>query len=196
MVPEACWAMNRLAVLLSWHSRLATIVSPREFGPVLTNYCTHHRTSNFPTDSASCRVSVFGPSPLQWIYKELVQKLGSNKATACFGIEKYTEPDGPTSQGERAPRPRTGTPNSPRIPEASLLSLGLLASFPLWVIFVVIYPSLLFILLLHLSVIHAHTRVHVPSATLSGALWAVVAPTALSRGHIHINGIRVLTVSI
>ena len=39
-----------------------------------------------------------------------------------------------------------------------------------WVISVVIYPSLSFILLLHLSVIHAYARVHVPSTTLSGAL--------------------------
>ena len=62
----------------------------------------------------------------------------------------------------------------------------------LWVISVVIYPSLPFILLLHLSVIHAHTRVHVPSATLSSTLWVVVSPIALSRGHIHINGVRVL----
>ena len=54
---------------------------------------------------------------------------------------------------------------------------------------VVIYPSLLFILLLHLSVIHAHPQVHVPSVILSGTLWVVVAPIALSRGHIHINGV-------
>ena len=40
--------MNRLAVFLLWHSRLATIVSPREFGLALTSYCTYHRTSNFP----------------------------------------------------------------------------------------------------------------------------------------------------
>ena len=75
-----------------------------------------------------CRVSVFRPGPLQWICREWVQKLGSDEATASFGGEKYTEPNGPTSQGERAPRPKTGTPNSSRIPRASLLSMGLLAS--------------------------------------------------------------------
>ena len=74
-----------------------------------------------------CRVSVFEPGPLQWICRELVQKLGSDEATACFGGEKYSEPDGPTSQGEMTPRPRMGTPNSSRIPGASLISLGLLA---------------------------------------------------------------------
>ena len=40
----------------------------------------------------------------------------------------------------------------------------------LWVISVVIYFSFPFILLLHLLVIHAHTRVHILSATLFGAL--------------------------
>ena len=39
-----------------------------------------------------------------------------------------------------------------------------------WVISVVIYPSLSFILLLHLSVIHAYPQVHVPSAILFGTL--------------------------
>ena len=60
----------------------------------------------------------------------------------------------------------------------------------------VIYPSLLFILLLHLSVIQAYPQVHVPSAILSGTLWTVMAPIALSKGHIHINGVGVLAVGI
>ena len=58
----------------------------------------------------------------------------------------------------------------------------------LWVVSVVIYSSLPFILLLHLSVIYTYPQVYVPSAILSGALWAAVAPIALSRGHIHIKG--------
>ena len=61
---------------------------------------------------------------------------------------------------------------------------------------VVIYFSLPFILLLHLSVIHAYPQVHIPSAILSGILWTIVAPIVLSRGHIHINGVRVLAVCI
>ena len=69
-------------------------------------------------------------------------------------------------------------------------------SSPLWVVSVVIYSSLLFILLLHLSVIQVYPQVHVPSAILSGALWPAVAPIVLSRGHIHINGVRVLAVGI
>ena len=80
---------------------------------------------------------------------------------ACFGGEKYTESDGLTSQGERTPHSRMGTPNSSRVLGVSLLSLGLLllflSPFSLWVISVVIYPSLSFILLLYLSVIHTHT---------------------------------------
>ena len=74
-----------------------------------------------------CSVSVFGPSPLQWICREWIQKLGSDEATTCFGGEKYIELDGPTSQGEMAPSPRMRTPNSSRILGASLLSLGLLS---------------------------------------------------------------------
>ena len=108
MVPEARWAGSLLAVLLLWPSKLAIIVSPWKFGPTLTSY----RTSNFPTDDANCRVTVFGPSPLQWICKEWVQKLGSNEAMACFGGEKHTKLGGPTSQGEGTPRSRTGIPNS------------------------------------------------------------------------------------
>ena len=48
MVPDACWAGNLLAVLHLRPSRLAIIVPPWEFGPVLTSYRTHHRTSNSP----------------------------------------------------------------------------------------------------------------------------------------------------
>ena len=51
---------------------------------------------------------------------------------------------------------------------------------PLWEISDVIYPFLGFILFLHLLVIYVHTWVHVPSATPSDALWAVVASIALS----------------
>ena len=104
----------------------------------------------------------------------------------------------PKEKGRLARRRELPTPLASQEPLsflwASRLSFFLLPL--LWVISVVIYPSLPFILLLHLSVIRTHTRVHVPSATLSGALGAAVAPIALSRGHIHINGIRVLVVSI
>ena len=86
--------------------------------------------------------------------------MGSDEATTCFGGEKHTESDSPTSQGEGFLRLRTGIPISSRIPGASLLSLCLFLllgrppppSFR--VIFVVIYSSLPFILLLHLSVIY------------------------------------------
>ena len=97
---------------------------------------------------------------------------------------------GPLAWGRESPTPLDQT-------GFSFLSLGLplLLSRPsplLWVISVVIYSSLPFIFLLHLSVIHAYPQVHVPSVILSGALWVAVAPIALSRGHIHINGVRVL----
>ena len=52
------------------------------------------------------------------------------------------------------------------------------------------------ILALHLLVIHAYTWVHVPFTTLSDVLWVVVIQITLFRGHIHINGTRMLAVSI
>ena len=70
-----------------------------------------------------CRVTIFRPSPLQWICKEWVQKLGSDKAMACFGGEKHTESGGPTSHGEGTPRSRTGIPN-PSQSHRSLLSFS------------------------------------------------------------------------
>ena len=106
---------------------------------------------------------------------------------------KRTGSDDLRSHGEGTPRLRTRIPSSSRIPGASLLFPGP-PSF--CEISVVIYPSPPFIFFLHLSVIYAHTRVHVPSATFSGALWAAVAPITLSRGHIYLYGARVLAVGI
>ena len=127
-----------------------------------------------------CRVTVFGPSPLQWICREWVQKLGSDKVTTCFGGEKHTESGGPTSQGEGTPRSRTGIPNPSRLNKSLLpFSRPPSSSWPpplLWVISIVIYYSLPFIFLQHLSVIHAYPQVHVPLAILSGALWVTVTP--------------------
>ena len=48
MVPNARWVRNLLAVLHLRPSRLAIIISHWEFGPALTSYCTHRRTSNSP----------------------------------------------------------------------------------------------------------------------------------------------------
>ena len=66
---------------------------------------------------------------------------------------------------------------------------------PLRVFSYIIY-FFLTILVLHLLVIHTYTWVHVPSATPSGVLRAVVTQIALSRGHVHINGARMLAVGI
>ena len=87
------------------------------------------------------------------------------------------------SQSHRSLIPFSGPPSSSSSPFSCEIS-------------VVIYHSLLFILLLHLSVIHAHPQVPIPSAILSGTLWAVVAPITLSKGHIHINGVRVPAIGI
>ena len=105
MVLEARWAGNLLAVLLLWPNRLATIVSPREFGPALTSYCTHRCTSNFPTNGANCRIAVFWPGPSQWICREWVQKFGSDKATACSKGEKTHRIGRPKVPERRDPSP-------------------------------------------------------------------------------------------
>ena len=55
-------------------------------------------------------------------------------------------------------------------PSRSRRSLHSVSGPPLWVVSVVIYSSLPFILLLHLSVIHVYPQVHIPSAILSGTL--------------------------
>ena len=107
MVLDARWTGNLLVVLHLRPNRLAIIVSPWEFGLALTSYRTHRRKSNFPTDGANCRGTVFRLSPLQWICREWGQKLGSDEATACFGDERHTESGGPTSQKEGTPRSRT-----------------------------------------------------------------------------------------
>ena len=56
-----------------------------------------------------------------------------------------------------------------------------------------LYSSLWTILILHLSIIWATTWVLVPSNTLSGFLWVVVAKAALFRGLLHINVAKKLT---
>ena len=61
--------------------------------------------------------------------------------------EKRTGSNGPRSQGEGTPRPRTKIPNSSRIPRASLFFLGLLLPPPPHFV----RSLLLYILLLHPS---------------------------------------------
>ena len=78
------------------------------------------------------------------------------------------------SQGEGTPRSRIGM-RQPLFDYAGaslpFLDLPILFRVPhLWVVSVVIYSPLLFILLLHLSVIHAYPQVHVPLAILSDTL--------------------------
>ena len=129
-------------------------------------------------------LNFFRPNIIK-LCREWGQKLGSDETTTCFGDKRHTESGGPTSQGEGTPRSRTGMCQPLSItqePPSCFLGLSLR------VVSVVIYSSLPFILLLHLSIIHASPQVHVPSAILSGALWATVAPIALSRGYIHIKG--------
>ena len=193
MVLNARWAGNLLAVLHLRPSRLAIIVPPWEFGPALTSYRTHRRTSNFPQTAP-----IVGSRFLDRAhYNEFVE----SGAKSCrewddslfwgwkahrIGRPNRPREKGPLARGQECTNPLTITQEPPSCFWASLLFLR--PPSPLWMVSIVIYFSLLFILLLHLSVIHAYPQVHVPSAILSGALWAAVAPIALSKGHIHIKG--------
>ena len=148
---------------------------------------------------------VLGPSPLQWICRERVQKLGSDEATACFGDEKHTESGGPTSQGEGTlARGREWANPSLGHTRASFLTLGLPLlpgrSF-------LVVPHSLWDLCCYISFSSVHpppTLVNHPcpssSARLIGhSFWRSVSccgPHCTVQGHIHINGVRVLTVSI
>ena len=70
---------------------------------------------------------------------------------------------GPLARGRECANPSRSRRSLPPV-------FGPPTSFLYCEISVVIYPSLLFILLLHLSVIHAYPRVHIPSVILSGAV--------------------------
>ena len=61
---------------------------------------------------------------------------------------------------------------------------------PLRRISLVIYPSVLFILIVHLSIAQVATWVSVPSSTSLNLLWVVVVSMALFRGHSLINAAR------
>ena len=67
---------------------------------------------------------------------------------------------GPLTRGWEYANPFRSRRSLPPVPGPPLL----------WAVSLVIYSSLPFILLLHLSVIHAYLQVHVPSAILSGVL--------------------------
>ena len=192
MVPNAHWAGNLLAVLHLRPSRLAIIVPPWEFGLALTSYHTHRRTSNF-SQTAPIIGSQFSDRAH---YNEFVESGAKSWAAMrwqlVLGMKGTQNWAGQSSQGEGTLCSRTRMHQPPLDhARASLLFLGLPPLFsmpPLWVVSVVIYSSLPFIFFLHLSVIHTSPQVHVPSAILSGALWAIVAPITLSKGHIHIKG--------
>ena len=124
-----------------------------------------------------CRVAIFELGPLQWICREQIRKLGSDEATArSEGRKTYRigQPKGPREKGPFARGLESPSPLASLEPLPFSWASFLFPSPLLWVISVIIYPSLPFILFLHLSVIHTHTRVCVPSATflaLCELLW-------------------------
>ena len=67
-----------------------------------------------------CRVTVFGPSPLQWICREWGQKLGCDETIACFGDERHTESSSPIVPGRRDPSLEDGNAPTPSRSRRSL----------------------------------------------------------------------------
>ena len=75
-------------------------------------------------------------------------------------VAQYPREKGPLARGREYANPSRSHRSLPPVSRPP----------PLWAVSLVIYSSLPFILLLHLSVIHAYPQVHVPSAIFSGAL--------------------------
>ena len=67
-----------------------------------------------------CRVTVFEPSPLQWICREWGQKLGCDEMTACFGDERHTKLSSPIVPGRRDPSLEDGDAPTPSRSRRSL----------------------------------------------------------------------------
>ena len=101
------------------------MVSPWEFGPALTSYRIHRRTSNFPTDGTNCKVTVFRPSH----YNEFVESGSKSWALIRRRLVLWVKntqnraaqrprKKGPLTRGRVSPTPLGHT-------GASFLSLGL-----------------------------------------------------------------------
>ena len=163
-----------MAVLHLLPSRLAIIVPPWEFGPALTSYRTHCRTSNFPQTTPIVGSRFSNRAHYNEFVENRVKSWAVMRRRLVLGMKGTQNRAAQSSQGEGTLRLRTGMRQPPLDhAEPSLLFLGLPPFFfraPLWVVSIVIYSSLPFILLLQLSVIHAYPQVHVPSAILSGVL--------------------------
>ena len=143
---------------------------------------------------------------LQLICREWVQGLGFDKTTVNAGIgddrvgAKNTEVDGLTIRGNELLVRGYEFPSGliRQEHEGGIYALFLPGSRkppPLnWGRSLTLYISLRSILVQHLLVIHAHTWVHIPSATPSNVLWAVVTRITLARCHVHISGAKMLAV--
>ena len=160
MVPNARSAGNLLAVLHLRPSRLAIIVSPWKFGPALASYRTHRRTSNSPQIAPIVR-SQFSD---QAHHNEFVES--GAKSWALMRRRLVLGMKG--TQNQAAQRPRKKGPLA-RGRECANPSRSR-SSPPCFWASVVIYSSLPFILLLHLSIIHAYPQMHVPSTIFSSTL--------------------------
>ena len=130
-----------MAILHLQPSRLAIIVPPWEFGPALTSYRTHRRTSNFP-QTASIVGSQFSDRAH---YNEFVESGAKSWAAMrrrlVLGMKGTQNRVTQSSQGERTPRSRTGVRQPPLDhAEASLLFLRFLFGWSL-LLFILLFCS-------------------------------------------------------
>ena len=115
-----------MAVLHLRPSRLAIIVPPWEFGPALTSYRTHRRTSNFPQTAP-----IVGSRFLDRAhYNEFVESGAKSWAVMrrqlVLGMKGTQNWTAQSSQAEGTPRSRTGLHQPPLDHTGtSLLFLGL-----------------------------------------------------------------------
>ena len=104
-------------------------------------------------------------------------------------------------RGKVKARPRSSTEDdfffsSSDTPLIELPGVFRIALLPLRGISLVIYPSVLFILAVHLSIVQVATWVSVPSSASLNLLWVVVVSMTLFRGHSLINEAKLLAAGI
>ena len=115
-----------MAVLHLLPSRLAIIVPPWEFGPALTSYRTHCRTSNFPQTTPIVGSRFSNRSHYNEFVENGVKSWVVMRRRLILGMKGTQNRAAQSSQGEGTLRLRTGMRQPPLDhAEPSLLFLGL-----------------------------------------------------------------------
>ena len=115
-----------MAVLHLLPNRLAIIVPPWEFGPALTSYRTHCRTSNFPQTTPIVGSRFSNRSHYNEFVENGVKSWVVMRRRLILGMKGTQNRAAQSSQGEGTLRLRTGMRQPPLDhAEPSLLFLGL-----------------------------------------------------------------------